>query len=128
MEQFALGNKAGFKWFCFITDNATRLGKMDFKPCAFGHCVFPWPSQADYGVHDVLLGACAALVAGFSGMMDKQNCDAPAPQIQKPCLHGLPGLSLIFLTCAAKSGDIVQHQHVHAFQKGFKHGLAAVRG
>lgn len=43
-------------------------------------------------IHDIFLGAGAALVAGLSGMMNQENRNSPAAQIQKPCLHGLPGL------------------------------------
>ena len=74
---------------------------MDFKPCALGHAVFSGAAETDYRIHDVFPGAGASLVARFPGMMDKQDGDSPAAQIQQPCLHGLPGLGLVFLPGAA---------------------------
>ena len=60
---------------------------MDFKPCVFGHCVLSWPTETDDRIHDVFLGTGAALVAGFPSMIDQENCDSPATQIQNPRLR-----------------------------------------
>ena len=78
MQDIALGNQVGLKRFGVITENASGLGQMNLKPCAFGHCIFPWPAETDDRIHDVLFGTGAALVAGFPGMMDQANRDSPA--------------------------------------------------
>ena len=73
MQGIAFGNQVGLKGFGVIAQYAPRLGQVNFKTCAFGHAVFPGPAQTDHRVHNVFSGAGATLVAGFSGMMDKQD-------------------------------------------------------
>ena len=90
MQGVAFGNQVGLKRLGVIAENASGLGQMNLKPRAFGHCVFPGPAEADDRIHNVLFGAGATLVAGLSGMVNQENGDAPAAQIQKPRLHGLP--------------------------------------
>ena len=128
MQGIALGNQVGLKGLGVIAENAPGFGQMNLKPRAFGHCVFPGPAEADDCIHDVLFGAGAALVARLSGMVNQENGDAPATKIQKPRLHGLPRLRFVFLARAAECCDIVQHNHVHAFQKRLNHGLPVGRG
>jgi len=90
VQRVAFGDQIGLKGAGIIAHNAPCLGQMDFKACAFGHAVLSGPAQTDDRIHDIFSGAGAALIAGFSGMMDKQDSHAPATQLQQPCLHGLP--------------------------------------
>ena len=90
MKGASFGHQIGLKGFGLFTHNSTRLGQMHLKPRTLGHAILPGAAQADYRIHDVFPGASAALVAGFPGMVDKQNGDSSAAQVQQPGLHGLP--------------------------------------
>ena len=90
MQHVAFGDQIGLKGAGIIAHNAPCLGQMGFKACAFGHAVLSGPAQTDDRIHDIFSSAGAALIAGFPGMMDKQDSHAPATQLQQPCLYGLP--------------------------------------
>ena len=74
----------GLKGAGIIAHNASCLGQMDFKACAFGHAVLSGPAQTDDRIHDVFSGVGTALIAGFSVILNKQDSHAPATQFQQP--------------------------------------------
>ena len=82
--------KLGLKGAHFFSRDASRLGDVHLEMRPVCNAIVQRAAQADDGIHDVLTGGCAALIPGFSCMMNEKNRDASSSQIKKPALDGLP--------------------------------------
>ena len=82
--------KLGLKGAHFFSRDASRLGDVHLEMRSVCNAIVQRAAQADDGIHDVFTGGCAALIPGFSRMMNEKNRDASSSQIEKPALDGLP--------------------------------------
>jgi hypothetical protein len=60
------------------------------------------------------------LTAIHSGMMDKKDGNSSPPQLQKPILHGKPGIAGTLAAIRQERRKIIQNQQIDSIEMAFK--------
>jgi hypothetical protein len=108
----------GFKRQGVFAKDTPSFGEVNLEAGALLGIVVFGTFELDDLIQDILaLGGAASIVAPAS-MVDEQNADPLASQLQELCLHRVPGIRIVFTSTADQGRDIIDHDKLDAHQMG----------